>query len=262
MLSLNSTTSWRPTSESIGETLFKSLQVDRRKTNEPENYKPFSIKPPNYFINYKTIAHSWVKGSKLRPWLWVLPKIYGGGRMYSCIHSARVLDQNHTYQWWKHFLNSVTVPVECLHLLWSPSSSQTPVLRHEGGLYSVPSSFHHCYCCQRCHGNRVSFDRVFRNFLIINIHAMWWSGSYLSLQARDMHCGCNKMTHTEAWGDHRASSLVIRLYSKGAGQDKTHGQKREFRPLTPGRLWPEDMPQFQRLVFFNNQPGKGWGKVL
>lgn len=137
--------------------------------------------------------------------------------MYPCIHSALVLDQNHTYQWWKHFLNSVTVPVGCLHLLWSPSSSQTPVLRHEGGLYSVPSCFCHWYCCKRCRGNRVSFDRVFRNFLIINIHVMWWSGSYLSLQAGDMHCGCNKMTHTEAWGEHRTSSLVIWLYSKGAG---------------------------------------------
>lgn len=98
-----------------------------------------------------------------------------------------------------------------------PFSSQTPVLRHEGGLYSVPNCFCHCYCCQHCRGNRVSFDHVFRNFLIINIHVMWWPSSYLSLQAGDMHCGCNKMTHTEAWGDHRTNSLVIWLYSKGAG---------------------------------------------
>lgn len=115
--------------------------------------------------------------------------------------------------------------------LLSDPSAEKAHLRHQGGLYSVPSCFCHCYCCQRCCGNRVSFDHVFRNVLTINTRGMWWPGSYLSLQAGDICRGCKELTHTEAWEDRKYQLFGYMALLQESGTKTRHMNRKENSDL-------------------------------
>lgn len=159
-----------------------------------------------------------VRGSKLRPWWWALPKTFFGWKnvplhtFCPCFRSKSHVPMMKTFPKLSDRSSEMLTSAMKPFLLAEPSAEKAH-LRHEGGFYSVPSCFCHFYSVGRCRGNRVSFDHVFRNVLTINIHAAHTSHCRLETCAMIIM----KLPTQRPEEIISTSSLVIWLYSKGAG---------------------------------------------